>query len=126
MDFNPLHYHLSELRKALVALIPLAFVAISYLLGWVPPIGFETAVLGLIGPVILVIHVFSTKNSGPGDIEKALKSLTAAGVTIATYWTQVPASWDNKLALLIVLIGTFFGVKHISNVPDPSGPPPGS
>lgn len=117
MDFNPFHYSLPEIRKALIAAIPLAFVILSYLLGWVPPIGFETAVLGLIGPVILVIHVFSTKNHSADDIEKALKAVTAAGITVATYWTQVPASWDNKIALAILLIGTVFGVKQVANDP---------
>ena len=123
-SLNPFNYSLSELKKAIFAAIPLAFVAISFLFGWIPPMGLEGSVLALVGPTFLLIGVFVAKNHTPDDFRKALEAFTGAAVTVASYWTQVPASWTNKAALGITLLVSIVGVAWSTNEPPP--PEPGS
>lgn len=123
-SLNPFNYSLSELKKAIFGGIPLVFVGLSFLFGWIPPMGFEGSVLALVGPVFVLVGVFVAKNHTPDDFRKALEAATGAAVTVASYWTQVPASWDNKIALGITLLVSIVGVAWSTN--EPPAPEPGS
>jgi hypothetical protein len=123
-SLNPFNYSLSELKKALFAGIPLVFVLLSFLFGWIPPLGFEGSVLAVIPPLFVLIGVFVATNHSATYFRKALEAFVGSVVTVISYWTQVPASWDNKIALGITLIVAIVGVAWSSNVPPE--PKPGS
>lgn len=121
---NPFNYSLSELRKALFAAIPLVFVLLSFVFGWIPPMGFEGSVIAVVPPLFILIGTFVATNHSPTDFRKALEAFVGSVVTVISYWTQVPASWDNKIALGITLIVAVIGVAWSTNAPPE--PQPGS
>lgn len=125
-SLNPFNYSLAQLQKALIAAIPLVFVLLSLVVGWVPVEGFEEAVLALVGPLFLLVGVFAAKNHDSQTFEKALKALAGAALTVATYFPNVDvASWDNKIALGITLLVAIFGVLFKQQQPASVPPAPG-
>lgn len=111
---NPTHYSLAQIRKALVAGIPLLFMAIM-LAGVAAPIGLQAAIVALVGPVFMVIGVFAAKHHSADDLQKALEALKGAGLGIVGYFTQVPTSTDNKITMGIVFLASVVGVYWARN-----------
>lgn len=107
-------FSLAESRKAVVAAIYFGF-AIVMLVGVVPHVGFQHAVLALVGPTYAVVGVFLAKNHTPDDLQKALEALKAAFTTAITFYIAVPASIGNVMTMLITGIVMAVGVYWARN-----------
>lgn len=108
-SLNPFNYSLSELKAAIIAGLYLIF-AVVMLLFVVPPVGFEEAVIAIVGPTFALIGVFTATEHSPGDLQKALESLKATIMTAIGFFAAVPASTANNLEMLIGGIVMFVGV----------------
>jgi hypothetical protein len=107
-------FSLAESRKAVVAALYLVF-SIVMLAGVVPHVGFEEAVIAVVGPAYAVIGVFMAKNHSVDDLQKALEALKAAITTTLGFYIAVPASTANILEMLITGIVMAVGVWWTKN-----------
>lgn len=107
-------YSIAECKKAVIAGIYVVF-ALVMLIGFAPPIGFENAVLAIVGPLASVVLVFEAKNHTPDDVQKALEALKAAVFSALAYWVAVPNSTDEAITMLIGGVVMWLGVKYIPN-----------
>lgn len=107
-------FSLAESRKAIVAAIYFGF-AIVMLVGVVPHVGFENAVLALVGPGYAVAGVFLAKHHSVDDLQKALEALKAAALTAVSFYVATPASIGNVMTMLITGIVMAAGVYWTRN-----------
>lgn len=124
-------YSLAESRKAVIAAIYFVF-AVIMLAGFVPAVGFEEAVLALVGPLYGVIGVFLAKNHSADDLQKALEALKAAALSAVSFYVAVPDSTGATITMLItgavMAIGVYWARNEGQGAPghgstaEPRGP----
>lgn len=107
-------YSLAECQKAIVAAIYLVF-AVVMLAGVVPHVGFEEAVIAVIGPTFGVVEVFLTTNHSAADLQKALEALKAAAMTAVGFYVATPANTEQVIGMLITGIVMAVGVYWARN-----------
>lgn len=107
-------YEIEECRKALIAGLYVIFAAVM-LVGFAPPVGFEDAVLAIVGPLATVALVFQAKNHTPDDVQKALEALKGAILSAVSYYVAVPNSTGEAITMLIGGVVMYLGVKWVSN-----------
>jgi hypothetical protein len=107
-------YSIAECKKALVAGLYVIFAAVM-LIGFAPPVGFESAVLAIVGPLGAVVLVFEAKNHTPDDVQKALEALKAAVFSAIAYYVTIPNSTGEAITMLIAGVVMYLGVKYIPN-----------
>lgn len=110
---NPLRYSLSEISKALVALVGLVGYVLSIYLTIDP--GLITSLELLVPAVVAVIAVFAAKNQTPDDLQKTVFGLVAAAVTVVTYLDRAHVDKWNKLLTAIGSAVVMFGVYWFRN-----------
>jgi hypothetical protein len=107
-SLNPFRYKLAELAPLIVSVIFLAGYSVALFV--TVPIGFVPAVAALVGPVFAIVAVFTAKTHSVDDFQKALEQLKGAALTVAVYFTTVPADTANKIGILIGAVVSFFAV----------------
>lgn len=107
-------HSLSETRKTVVAGLYLLF-SVVMLAGFVPHVGFQEAVLAVVGPAYGVVGVFLAKNHDPADLQKALEALKAALMTAISFYVAVPEATNESVTLLITGIVMAVGVYWTRN-----------
>jgi hypothetical protein len=107
-------YALPEVKKAAIAAVYLVF-AIVMLAGFIPHVGFEEAVIALIGPTFGVVEVFGATNHTALDLQKALEALKAAAMTAVGFYVAVPANTEQVVGMLVTGIVMAFGVYWTRN-----------
>lgn len=113
-------YSLPETRKTVVAGLYLIF-SVVMLAGFVPHVGFQEAVLAVVGPLYSVIGVFLAKNHDPADLQKALEALKAAFMTAISFYVAVPEATNEAVTLLIGGVVMAVGVYWARNDPGNGG-----
>lgn len=108
-------YTIEECRKAVVAAIYVGF-AVVMLVGFAPAVGFENAVLAIVGPLATVALVFQAKNHTPDDVQKALEALKMAVLNAVAYYVTVPDSTGESITMLIAGVVMYLGVRQVRNL----------
>lgn len=105
---------LSNAQKAVVSFVfLLGAVAALVIPGY--NIGLTDAVSALIGPVFAVIGVFAAQTFSPETFEKSLMQLWGAATGVIGFFTEVPASTDMKVVVLIGAIASVAAVIFVKN-----------
>lgn len=107
-------FEVKEVRKALVAVIYVAF-ALGMLIFGAPKVGFEHAVLAIVGPLFMVYGVFNAKNHTPDEVAKSLEALKAAVFSALAYVVTVPNSYGEAITMLIAGVVVAYGVRLTPN-----------
>lgn len=107
-------YEVAEVRKALVGAVYVVF-AIGMLIFGAPKVGFEHAVLAMIGPLFMVYGVFAAKNHTPDELAKSLEALKAAVFSALSYYVVIPNSTGEAITMLIAGVVVAVGVRLTPN-----------
>jgi hypothetical protein len=93
------NYSLSEVQKAVVALVIAGIAIAGYFVAFDP--GFQDAAVIVTVGVFNVIGVFASKNHTPDDVGKAVLALAASTIALVGFFVTVNPS-DTQTILGII------------------------
>lgn len=111
-------YSLSEVKKAVVALVVAGVAIAGYFVAFDP--GFQDAAILVTVGVFNVIGVFAAKNHTADDVSKAVLALTASTIGLVSFFVTVnPNDTQTILGIVGALVNAGL-VFYVPNQPSPS------
>jgi hypothetical protein len=108
-------YSLSEVQKAVVALVIAGVAIAGYFVAFDP--GFQDAAVLVTVGVFNVIGVFAAKNHTADDVSKAVLALAASSLGLVAFFVTVNPNDTQTILGIVAAVVNAFGVWFVPNSP---------